>query len=107
MIHDEFTQTVINIIKRIPKGKVLSYGMIAVMAGNPRGARQVSWILHSMSKKYNLSWWRIVNSKGIIALRSGEGRDLQKVKLEQEGVEFIEDYRINLDSYIWKTWNYR
>jgi len=102
MIHNEFTQTVINIIRGIPKEKVLSYGIIAGMAGNPRGARQVSWILHSMSKKYNLPWWRVVNSKGIIAMRSGGGRDFQRLKLEQEGVKFIEDYRINLDSCLWK-----
>jgi methylated-DNA-protein-cysteine methyltransferase-like protein len=102
MIHNEFTQTVISIIKGIPEGKVLSYGVIAGMAGNPRGARQVSWILHSTSHKYDLPWWRVVNSKGIIAPRSGEGRDFQRTKLEQEGVTFVEDYRINLDSYTWK-----
>ena len=99
MIHNEFTQTVINIIKEIPMGKVLSYGTIAGMAGNPRGARQVSWILHSVSRKYNLPWWRVVNSEGIITLRSAQERDSQRAKLEQEGVEFIEDYRINLDQH--------
>ena len=105
MVYDEFTRTVINIIRRIPKGKVLSFGILADMAGNPKGARQVSWILHSMSKKYNLSWWRIINSKGVITIRPGEGRDFQRAKLESEGVKFIEDYRIDLDSYLWKIGN--
>ncbi|MHA1457965.1 MAG: MGMT family protein [Promethearchaeota archaeon] len=59
----EFTQEVIKIIKNIPKGKVLTYGMIAKLAGNPRAARQVSWILHSSSKKYDLPWHRVINSK--------------------------------------------
>ncbi len=101
-MYDAFTQSVINIIKRIPKGKVISYGMIANLAGNPRGARQVSWILHSMSEKHNLPWWRIINSKGIIALRPGEGRDFQRAKLEQEGIKFTGDYRIDIDSGMMK-----
>ncbi|NVM46345.1 MAG: MGMT family protein, partial [Candidatus Lokiarchaeota archaeon] len=43
----DFTQNVIKIIKNIPIGKVLTYGRIAKLAGNPRAARQVSWLLHS------------------------------------------------------------
>ncbi|UCC21332.1 MAG: MGMT family protein, partial [Promethearchaeota archaeon] len=43
----DFTERIIQIIKNIPKGKVLTYGFVAKLAGNPRAARQVSWILHS------------------------------------------------------------
>ena len=102
MPYNKFTQTVIDIIKSIPKGKVFSYGMIAKMAGNPRAARQVSWVLHSLTEKHNLPWWRVVNSKGNIALTSGEGKSLQRSKLEEEGVEFIGDYRVDLSSSIWR-----
>jgi methylated-DNA-protein-cysteine methyltransferase related protein len=103
MSYDPFTQSVINIIKQIPESKVLTYGIVADMAGNSRCARQVSWILHSMSEKHNLPWWRIVNSKGIIVLKSGEGREMQRARLEKEGVEFSGDYRIDLDLSIWKS----
>ncbi len=46
-----FHEKAINIIKKVPEGKVASYGQIALLAGSPRSARQVSWILHSCSKK--------------------------------------------------------
>ena len=58
-----FTERVINIIKSIPIGKVMSYGQIAKVAGSPRGARQVVRILHSMSEKHKLPWHRVINAK--------------------------------------------
>ncbi|MBN2039432.1 MAG: MGMT family protein [Spirochaetes bacterium] len=97
-----FTHKVIDIIRNIPEGKILSYGIIAYMAGNPKGARRVSWILHSMSEKYNLPWWRVVNSKGIISIKTEEGIELQKKKLKKEGVRFTEDCQIDLNFYVWK-----
>ena len=101
-MYNEFTLSVINIIKKIPKGKVLSYGLIAVLAGNPRGARGVSWILHSMTRKHNLPWWRVVNSKGVISLKTPEGKEYQKFRLKQEGVAVSDDYRIDLNKYLMK-----
>jgi methylated-DNA-protein-cysteine methyltransferase related protein len=103
MRHDPFTQSVIMIIKKIPKGKVISYGAVAGMAGNKRGARQVSWILHSMSEKCSLPWWRVVNSKGKIAIRPGEAMEIQRAKLEAEGVQFAEDNCVDLDLYMWES----
>jgi len=82
-----FTQEVINIISAIPAGKVASYGQIALVAGNPRGARQVSRILHTCTKKYNLPWHRVINSQGKISLKD-EGFELQYGLLLSEGVEF-------------------
>ena len=64
----KFTEEVLDIIKMIPKGKVMTYGQIAAYAGNPRGARQVSRILHSMSSSHELPWHRVINSKGGISL---------------------------------------
>ncbi len=82
-----FTQEVINIISAIPAGKVASYGQIALVAGNPRGARQVSRILHTCTKKYNLPWHRVINSQGKISLKD-EGFELQYGLLKSEGIEF-------------------
>lgn len=94
---DKFTEEVINIIKSIPYGKVMTYGQIAEYAGNPRGARQVSRILHSMSSKYDLPWHRVVNSKGRISL-TNTGGELQMDKLLSEGIEF-DDGKIKLLIY--------
>ncbi len=90
----EFTEKVIKIIQRIPHGKVMTYGQIATYADNPRGARQVSRILHSMSMKYNLPWHRVINSKGGISL-TGEGGYIQGQMLVDEGIEVI-NKKINL-----------
>jgi methylated-DNA-protein-cysteine methyltransferase-like protein len=94
---NDFTQEVIEIIKTIPYGKVMTYGQISSVAGNPWGARQVSRILHSMSTKYNLPWHRVINSKGEISL-SGEGFLIQKQLLTDEGVIVIGN-KINLNIY--------
>ncbi|MFX1388651.1 MAG: MGMT family protein [Promethearchaeota archaeon] len=98
----EFTKTIILIIQSIPKGKVLTYGLIAKLAGSPRAARQVSWILHSSSKKYNLPWHRVINSKGKIALKSIEDCEYQKNLLEQEGIEVREGFNVDLKNYLWE-----
>jgi len=95
----DFTKSVIEIIKNIPKGKVTSYGQIALMAGNPRGARQVSRILHSMTRKHNLPWHRVINSKGMISLPIGGGYEEQCIMLEDEGVTFDEKGRVNMNKF--------
>lgn len=74
----------------------MTYGQIARLAGNPRGARQVARILHSMSGKYQLPWHRVVNSKGQIVVGEPEQQILH---LEMEGVEIGPDRKINLDRY--------
>ena len=86
-----FTEHVIKIIQAIPDGRVMTYGQIAKVAGKPRAARQVSWILHSMSGKYKLPWHRVINAKGEISLKGSE----------LEGVYFNKMGKVNLDTYLW------
>ncbi|SDX32055.1 MGMT family protein [Paenibacillus sp. CF384] len=81
-----FTAQVIAVISKIPSGTVMTYGQIAAEAGSPRGARQVVRILHSMSEKHGLPWHRVINGKGEIAIGDGDGRYMQRVLLEGEGV---------------------
>ncbi|MHA2398288.1 MAG: MGMT family protein [Promethearchaeota archaeon] len=100
-IPTEFTQEVIHLIKSIPKGKVLTYGLIAKLAGNPRAARQVSWVLHSSSKKYNLPWHRVISSSGEVSLRSNDDKQYQKRLLELEGVTFSNEFKIDLKKHLW------
>ena len=96
-----FYQRVIDTIRRIPEGQVTTYGQIAKHAGNPRGARQVAYILHSSSHKENLPWHRVINSRGCIALRHKYGYELQKQLLEDEGVILDEKGCIDLKRYLW------
>ena len=97
----QFTKLVIEIIQKIPVGKVSTYGSIAKMAGNPRGARQVVRVLHSMSAKYNLPWYRIVNSKGQISISEIDAKMSQTLLLSKDGVEVDENFCINLEKYLW------
>jgi methylated-DNA-protein-cysteine methyltransferase-like protein len=92
-----FTQQVVEIIKGIPAGYVMTYGQIAAHAGSPRGARQVVRILHSLSEKYDLPWHRVVNARGEIALMDEESRYMQRHYLDKEGVMFDLNGRIDLE----------
>ena len=94
-----FTKRVIEIIKNIPEGKVMTYGQIAAFAGSPRGARQVARLLHSMSSKYGLPWHRVVNAAGQIVVSDEESRFTQQAFLEEEGVEVKASGKVDLRIY--------
>ncbi|WP_226672865.1 MGMT family protein [Rossellomorea aquimaris] len=96
---EPFTERAVKIIKRIPPGKVMTYGQIAAHAGSPRAARQIVRILHSMSGKYNLPWHRVLNSKGEIGFRDEEQKMTQILSLEAEGIHFVGDNRIDLEEF--------
>ena len=97
-----FSERVIEIIQKIPAGKIATYGQIATLAGNNKAARQISRILHSSSDKYDLPWHRVINSQGKISLRTGDGLEMQKAMLESEGIQVING-RIYLKKYQWKN----
>jgi methylated-DNA-protein-cysteine methyltransferase-like protein len=93
----------IDAIKKIPRGKVATYGQIAAMAGNPRAARQVVRTLHTSSDKEKLPWHRVINSQGRISLPPGRGYELQKSLLEKDGIKFGLGDRIDLKRYLWQA----
>lgn len=94
-----FTAEVVRILKEIPPGRVVTYGQVARLAGSPRAARQVVHILHTMSEKHQLPWHRVVNAKGEIAVPDDESRELQRMLLESEEVEFLSDGRVDLSVF--------
>jgi len=96
-----FTAAVKKLIKKIPRGKVCTYGILAASAGNPRAARQVARILHSCSGKESLPWHRVVNRNGKISLKPYEGYEIQKQLLKAEGIVFEPDDAIRFDSFLW------
>ncbi len=77
----------------------MTYGQVARLAGNPRGARQVARILHSLSKKYQLPWHRVINARGEIVISDHELFTEQKRNLELEGVEVSPEGKVNLHIY--------
>lgn len=101
-----FTKAVIKMVKRIPKGKVASYGQIAKISGNAGGSRGVAWILHACSKKYKLPWHRVINSQGKISFdkTTKEFRN-QKSLLQKEGIVFSESSVVNFKKFRWSKMN--
>lgn len=97
-----FTRRVKAILRQVPRGQVVTYGLVAALAGNHRAARQVTWILHASSERDRLPWHRVVNGRGRISLAPGQGYELQRSLLEAEGVELGLGDRIDLDRYLWR-----
>lgn len=92
------TSRIIERILAIPKGKVSCYRDIALKAGLPNGARQVVRVLHSMSEKYNLPWYRVIRSNGSIAL-TDEGKQTQIALLRKEGVKVSAEGKIDITRF--------
>jgi methylated-DNA-protein-cysteine methyltransferase-like protein len=90
------------VVRRIPRGRVATYGQVAELAGLAGHARQVGYALHALHGDSALPWHRVVNATGAISLRSVPGFELeQRVRLEAEGVTFNARGRVPLASYRW------
>ena len=99
----ELSERILAAIKKIPAGKVATYGQIAKLAGPPNGARRVAWLLHSSSAKRGLPWQRVVSAQGKISFPSGsEGFSRQARRLRAEGVEVGDRGEIDLDLHSWQ-----
>ena len=93
------------VIRRIPRGKVATYGQVARLAGRPRHARQVGYALYALHDGTRLPWHRVVNASGGLSVgRVTPGGDIrQRFLLEKEGVMFDANGRIGLARYGWKS----
>lgn len=90
-------------VRRVPEGKVATYGQIAGLAGKCT-ARQVGYAMAALRDDSGVPWHRIINSQGKISLRTGsEGHLLQRILLEAEGVVFSGDDEIDLAQYRWTS----
>jgi len=95
-------QQIYRVVGMIPRGRVASYGQVARVAGLGGHARQVGYALHALPDGQQVPWHRVVNAQGRISLRAGGGRELQRVLLEEEGVEFDRQGRISLARFGWR-----
>jgi len=93
----KFSQGVYEVVKEIPFGKVINYGQIARKLGNPRGARQVGWAMANCPE--DLPWWRVVMADGSVT--GGEWAEQRRAHLEEEGVEFLPDGRVDMKKCAW------
>jgi methylated-DNA-protein-cysteine methyltransferase-like protein len=91
------------VVRKIPLGKVATYGQIARLAGLPGQARQVGYALHRLPSQTEVPWQRVINSRGLISFAPGSvAWSMQKSILESEGVQFDESDSISLPQYQWK-----
>lgn len=95
-----FKQRVYEIVRQIPKGKVMTYGQIAALCGNPRAARIVGGVAHFGDPE--LPWQRVVNKSGGLAAGYPGGVQGHKAHLETEGVVVSDDFRVNISELLWQ-----
>ena len=93
-----FFQDVYKIVAQVPNGKVTSYGQIARMLGKPRGARVVGWAMRCCPEA--LPWQRVVMADGSIT--GGEYSEIRRALLEEEGVVFLVDGKVDMDECGWE-----
>ena len=90
-----------DVVSRIPRGCVATYGQVARLAGMPRQARLVGYALHALPADTSIPWQRVVNAQGSISLPAGQDARQRRL-LEREGIRFDNRGRIPLDSFQWQ-----
>ncbi len=97
----DFFKNVYEIVEKIPTGRVMTYGQIATILGQPRNARVVGWAMRAAPENRNLPCHRVVNIRGEMSPKNVfGGAEVQQALLESEGI-FIEDGCIDLSKYLW------
>jgi methylated-DNA-protein-cysteine methyltransferase-like protein len=95
-------EKIYEIVRKIPYGKVATYGQIAIMAGNPRWARVVGYALHVNPDPQNIPCFRVVNRFGAVSSAFAFGGENRQIALlEQEGVTFSEYGVVDLKKHRW------
>ena len=95
--------TIVACVRRIPEGRVATYGQIASLAGRPKNARQVGTVLRSLPEDSGVPWHRVVNAQGRISQRdSATAEGLQRFLLRSESIPLDDSGRIDLSLYQWK-----
>jgi len=99
---ENFYQRVYALVRQVPPGMVVTYGQVAVLLGSPHAARAVGYALRALPTGADVPWQRVINHQGQISPRyPAEGPVLQRVLLEEEGVIFDADDRVDFTRYRW------
>src|SRR4051812_45031850 len=86
MARESLHTPILEIVSKIPRGRVATYGQVARLAGLSRQARLVGYALHALPRNTRVPWHRVVNSQGTISVRRGS-EIRQRQLLEDEGIE--------------------
>ena len=99
-------EAVYDVVRRIPRGTVATYGQVAALAGSAGAARQVGYALAALPASTTVPWHRVLNARGSISPRPGGSIVTQRLRLEREGVTFGQDGRVDLATSGWTpVWN--
>lgn len=91
------------VVRRIPRGRVATYGQVAELAGLAAHARQVGYALHALPAGTAVPWHRVINAAGAVSLRAAPGDELtQRQLLGEEGVGFDLRGRVRLAAVRWR-----
>jgi methylated-DNA-protein-cysteine methyltransferase-like protein len=102
MTGPSFYEQVYAFVRQVPRGRVVTYGQVAACLGVPRSARAVGYALRALQASHHVPWHRVVNHRGQISPRyPAESPMLQRLLLENEGVPFDTQSRIDLSTYQW------
>lgn len=96
-----FCEKVYEIVARIPRGKVVSYGQVASWCGNWRASRAVGYAMFRPPRERKLPCHRVVYRDGSLAADAVFGKGVQRRRLEKEGVGFTLDGRVDMREYAW------
>lgn len=97
-----YYDVVYEIVSKIPRGKVATYGMIAMLSGSPRASRAVGYALHFNPMPGIIPCHRVVNRFGCVAPAFAfGGPEVQTELLQSEGV-MVENGAVDLDKYLWR-----
>ncbi len=97
-------QRILAVVRRIPRGRVATYGQVAALAGLPGHARLVGYALHALPEGARVPWQRVINAKGEVSARVVPGYDgYQRAVLKREGVRFDARGRVDLARYRWRA----
>lgn len=95
-------ERIYEVVKQIPRGCVATYGQIALMAGNPRWARVVGYALHVNPDPGHIPCFRVVNRVGEVSKAFAFGGENMQIQLlQQEGVTFTCEGRVDLKKHLW------
>jgi methylated-DNA-protein-cysteine methyltransferase related protein len=91
------------VVRRIPRGRVATYGQVAELAGLRDHARQVGYALHALPAGTTVPWHRVLNARGTLSLRREPGAEItQRLLLEREGIRFDAGGRVSLARVRWQ-----
>lgn len=97
-------ERIYSVVRRIPRGRVATYGQVARLAGMDRQARQVGYALNRLTESSDVPWHRVVNARGEISARAvPDDGLLQRILLTGEGIRFDAAGRLSLERYRWKA----